>query len=100
MNIDGKRLTENQRMALLRAEEHDALGIQPLEIRLAMNLFSALAWFAYDTKTDCNTYRMRKLKSRGCKSRTLIKSPHTPPTSCESGLHELIEFASLAKVMG
>jgi hypothetical protein len=27
MNIDGKRLTENQRMTLLRAEEHEALGM-------------------------------------------------------------------------
>jgi hypothetical protein len=93
MNIDGKRLTENQRMALLRAEEHEALGMWEIPSNA---LISARLSLHPQTIASLPGEEV----SREVAAPNSHQEPAHSPHIGESGLHELIEFASLAKVMG
>jgi hypothetical protein len=93
MNIDGKRLTENQRMALLRAEEHEALGMWEIPSNALISARLSLHPQTIASLPDEEV-------SREVATPNSHQEPAHSPDIVESGLHELIEFASLAKVMG
>jgi hypothetical protein len=96
MNIDGlfRYANEDQRMKELREEEAE-LGIQPLEFPNNALLTARLS----PHPSPIQSLPGKEAHEQAAKTDAHKEHSHTSNIG-ESGLHELIEFASLAKVMG
>lgn len=101
MIIDKPYVSEDALLKLLADEEHSALGLD-LEYRSG-NAIQSMHRIDSSLVTTLPG-EAETAKGEEAQGRVAAKDAHTEqshsPDIGESGLHELIEFASLAKVMG